>query len=48
MAFRSSPSGKAYVSGSNSLLERLVGGQWEDGFLVANPGQIIGHKDFFC
>ena len=19
-----------------------------DGFLVANPGQIIGHKDFFC
>ena len=37
-----------YVSGSNSLLERLIGGQWEDGFLVANPGQIIGHKDFFC
>lgn len=37
-----------YVSGSNSLLERLIGGQWENGFLVANPGQIIGHKDFFC
>lgn len=36
-----------YVSGSNLLLEKLIGGQWDDQFLVAEPGQEIAHKDFF-
>ncbi|MGM9586273.1 MAG: DUF1638 domain-containing protein [Candidatus Limivicinus sp.] len=36
-----------YVPGSNLLLEKLIGGQWDDQFLVAEPGQEIAHKDFF-
>lgn len=36
-----------YVSGSNLLMEKLIGGQWDDQFIVAEPGQRISHKDFF-
>lgn len=34
-----------YVSGSNALLEKLIGGRWSEGFLVVEPGQRI--QDFF-
>ena len=34
-----------YVSGSNALLEKLIDGQWDTGFLVVEPGQRI--HDFF-
>lgn len=36
-----------YVPGSNILLEKLIGGQWDEQFLVAEPGREIAHKDFF-
>lgn len=36
-----------YVEGSNHLLEKLIGGQWDEQFLVAEPGQTICHGDFF-
>lgn len=36
-----------YVEGSNHLLEKLVGGQWDEQFLVAEPGHLIRHADFF-
>jgi len=36
-----------YVEGSNHLLEKLVGGQWDEQFLVVEPGQLIRHGDFF-
>lgn len=36
-----------YVQGSNLLLEKLVSGRWDEQFLVAEPGQVIKHGDFF-
>lgn len=36
-----------YVEGSDHLLEKLVGGQWDGQFLVAEPGHLIRHADFF-
>lgn len=36
-----------YVEGSNLLLEKLVSGKWDDQFLVAEPGHMIKHSDFF-
>lgn len=36
-----------YVPGSNRLLEKLLRGQWDEQFLVAEPGHKIVHKDFF-
>lgn len=36
-----------YVQGSNRTLEKLVSGQWDEQFLVAEAGHIIRHGDFF-
>lgn len=36
-----------YVQGSNQMLEKLVGGRWDRQFLVAEPGHLIRHGDFF-
>lgn len=36
-----------YVQGSNQMLEKLVGGRWDRQFLVAEPGHLIRHQDFF-
>lgn len=36
-----------YVQGSNLLLEKLVSGRWDGQFLVAEPGQVIKHGNFF-
>ena len=36
-----------YVEGSNRILEKLVSGQWDEQFIVAEPGQLIRHGDFF-
>ncbi|MCI8815071.1 MAG: DUF1638 domain-containing protein [Lachnospiraceae bacterium] len=36
-----------YVQGSNQMLEKLVGGRWDKQFLVADPGHLIRHGDFF-
>ncbi len=36
-----------YVEGSNHLLEKLVGGTWDEQFLVAEAGHLIRHADFF-
>ena len=36
-----------YTVGSNHLLEKLVSGQWDEQFLMAEPGHKIAHKDFF-
>lgn len=36
-----------YVQGGNQMLERLVGGRWNEQFLVAEPGRLIRHGDFF-
>ena len=36
-----------YVPGSNLLLEKLVSGRWDDQFLVAPPGKVLLHGDFF-
>lgn len=36
-----------YVPGSNRILEKLLTGKWDDQFLVAEPGHIIRHADFF-
>ena len=36
-----------YVQGSNRMLEKLVGGRWDKQFLVADPGRLIKHGDFF-
>lgn len=36
-----------YVEGSNHLLEKLVSGRWDEQFLVAEPGHLIRHADFF-
>lgn len=36
-----------YVEGSNHLLEKLIGGKWDEQFLVAEAGHLIRHADFF-
>ncbi len=36
-----------YVEGGNYLLEKLVSGKWDEQFLVAEPGHLIRHSDFF-
>lgn len=36
-----------YVSGSNRTLEKLVSGQWDEQFLVAEPHSLIRHGNFF-
>lgn len=36
-----------YVQGSNRILEKLVSGDWDEQFLVAEPGHLIRHGDFF-
>ncbi len=36
-----------YVEGSNLLLEKLAMGRWDVQFLVAEPGHVIRHADFF-
>jgi len=36
-----------YVQGSNHMLEKLVSGQWDEQFIVAEPGHLIKHSDFF-
>lgn len=35
-----------HVAGSNMLLEKLVSGNWDQQFLVAEPGQMFSSKDF--
>lgn len=35
-----------YVEGSNLLLEKLVSGQWDQQFIVAEPGQLLSNQDF--
>ena len=37
-----------YTIGSNRLLEKLLSGQWDAQFLVAEPGHTIAHRDFFA
>ena len=36
-----------YAQGSNRMMEKLVSGRWDDQFLVAEPGHVIKHSDFF-
>ena len=36
-----------YAEGSIRLLEKLVSGQWDEQFVVAKPGHLIRHGDFF-
>jgi len=36
-----------YVPGSLRLLEKLLTGRWDAQFLVAEPGRLIRHGDFF-
>ena len=36
-----------YTIGSNRLLEKLLRGQWDEQFLIAEPGHTIAHRDFF-
>lgn len=36
-----------YVEGSNHLLEKLISGNWDEQFLVAEAGHLIRHGDFF-
>ncbi len=36
-----------YVDGGIHLLEKLVSGRWDKQFLVAEPGHLIRHGDFF-
>lgn len=35
-----------YVPGSNLLLEKLVSGNWDQQFIVAEPGQMLSEQDF--
>lgn len=37
-----------YVPGSNRILEKLVGGRWDEQFFVAEPGRQILYGDFFA
>jgi len=36
-----------YVEGSNRILEKLASGQWDEPFIVVEPGRTIRHGDFF-
>lgn len=36
-----------YVEGSNHLLEKLISGNWDEQFLIAEAGHMIRHADFF-
>ena len=36
-----------YAQGSNRMMEKLVSGRWDEQFLVAEPGHVIKHSDFF-
>ena len=36
-----------YVEGSNLILEKLVAGQWDQQFIVTEPGQVLSEKDFW-
>ena len=36
-----------YVQGSLRMLEKLLTGVWDEQFLVAEPGHVIVHGDFF-
>lgn len=36
----------AYVDGSNLLLEKLVSGQWDHQFIVAEKGRVLDQTDF--
>lgn len=36
-----------YTEGSNRMLEKLVSGGWDEQFLVAEPGHMLKHGDFF-
>lgn len=36
-----------YVQGSVRILEKLLSGNWDEQFLVAEPGHVIRHGDFF-
>lgn len=36
-----------YAPGSNHTMEKLVSGQWDDQFIVAEPGTLIKHGLFF-
>lgn len=36
-----------YVEGGIRILEKLVAGQWDEQFLVAEKGHLIRHGDFF-
>lgn len=38
---------KDYVEGSNHLLEKLIGGNRDEQFLIAEEGHLIRHADFF-
>lgn len=35
-----------YVEGSNLLLEKLVSGQWDQQFIVVEPGQLLSNQNF--
>ena len=39
--------GLDYVPGGIALLEKLLRGEWDAQFLVAEPGKLIRHGDFF-
>ena len=36
-----------YAQGSNRIMEKLVSGRWDEQFLLAEPGHVIKHSDFF-
>ncbi len=36
-----------YTEGSIHLVEKLVGGRWDEQFLIAEPGHLMRHGDFF-
>lgn len=36
----------SYVQGSNILMEKLVFGQWDQQFIVVEPGQVLSNQDF--
>ena len=36
-----------FVPGSNRILEKLVSGRWDGQFIVAEPGRMLRHGDFF-
>ena len=36
-----------HVPGSNRVLQKLVTGDWDDQFLVLEPGETMAEEDFF-